>query len=297
MTTAMWHFISEQISSALDMPFICQHQKKATGGDTHQSFVIRDERHRFFVKTHPLDERRPLKCEADGLRALASVNGVQVPSVITCGELSAEGQQIEYLVLSHLRFRDKQSAQDYYALGEMVARLHSAGGYHGYGWETNNFIGGSVQVNGWYSNWADFFAEQRIGSMLERLSQKGQTLTNNDQLVETVRATLKGHQPTPALLHGDLWRGNAGVTCHGPAIYDPAVYVGDNEADIAMTSLFGGFPTSFYDGYEAHCPLAPDYAVRKPIYQLYHILNHGLLFGGGYISQAQSIINHIPSHH
>ena len=290
VASAMWHFISEQISSALDMPFICQHQKVAPGGDTHQSFVIRDDRHRFFVKVHPLEEHRPLRCEADGLTALANVDGVSVPKVITCGELEVEHTTMEYLVLSHLRFNSTRAANDDFELGKMVASLHQARDYSHYGWREDNFIGASTQYNGWFENWADFFAQRRIGSMLERLAHQGTTLTNHEQLVEKVRTVLASHQPTPSLLHGDLWSGNAGVTSRGPVIFDPAVYVGDAETDLAMTALFGGFSSAFYEGYQSRCAISEDYPTRKPIYQLYHILNHALLFGSGYANQAKSII-------
>lgn len=290
VASAMWHFISEQISSALDMPFICQHQKVASGGDTHKSFVIRDDRHRFFVKVHPLTKRRPLRCEAEGLAALNKIEGVSVPQVITCGELEVEETSMEYLVLSHLSFQSNSKLDTDYALGKMVARLHQSREYTRYGWHEDNFIGASPQENGWYDNWADFFARRRIGSMLERLASKGITLTDNHQLVENVRDLLSDHHPAPSLLHGDLWSGNAGITARGPVIFDPAVYVGDAETDLAMTSLFGGFSSAFYDGYQSCCSIAEEYATRKPIYQLYHILNHALLFGGGYPNQAKSLI-------
>ena len=101
------------------------------------------------------------------------------------------------------------------------------------------------------------------------------------------------HQPHPSLLHGDLWKGNVGFTKKGPVIYDPAVYVGDAETDLAMAELFGGFPDAFFQGYNNVSPIEKNYNQRKPIYQLYHILNHGLLFGAHYIVQAKDIINDI----
>ncbi|GGW76306.1 hypothetical protein GCM10007391_06120 [Alteromonas halophila] len=293
VTATMWHFISEQISSALDMPFICQHQKMASGGDTHQCFVIRDERHRFFVKIHPLEASKPLKCEAEGLSAMAAIEGVSVPRVIACGDVHVDGRDIEYLVLSHLRFQPSVDTATLYGLGKMVARLHQANGYAHYGWDEDNFIGASVQENGWYENWADFFAEKRIGSMLERFSRKGMMITDNDVLVNSVHQQLSSHHPAPSLLHGDLWSGNAGATNKGPVLYDPAVYVGDAETDLAMTELFGGFGEAFYEGYRSEHAIADGYAARKPIYQLYHILNHALLFGSGYANQAKSLISQI----
>ena len=98
------------------------------------------------------------------------------------------------------------------------------------------------------------------------------------------------------LLHGDLWSGNYACTRAGePVIFDPAVYYGDREADLAMTELFGGFGGAFYSAYENDYPLDPGYGVRKTLYNLYHILNHLNLFGGGYHSQAQGMIDSLLS--
>jgi fructosamine-3-kinase len=113
---------------------------------------------------------------------------------------------------------------------------------------------------------------------------------------EAVPALLAGREPEASLLHGDLWSGNYGFTRAGePVIFDPAVYYGDREADLAMTELFGGFGKAFYDAYQASWPLADGYAVRKLLYNLYHILNHFNLFGGGYLSQAQGMMDRLLS--
>ena len=105
-----------------------------------------------------------------------------------------------------------------------------------------------------------------------------------------VRRLLEGHRPEASLLHGDLWSGNAGFTQDGPVIFDPAVYYGDREADLAMTELFGGFPRSFYDAYDAEWPLPQGYEIRKEVYNLYHLLNHLNLFGAGYLAQVQATL-------
>ena len=103
------------------------------------------------------------------------------------------------------------------------------------------------------------------------------------------RAFLKGYNPEPSFLHGDLWSGNYGICTDGvPALFDPAVYFGDRETDLAMTELFGGFSTGFYDAYNEVWPIAAEYKERKAFYNIYHILNHANLFGGRYLTQAQS---------
>jgi len=105
-----------------------------------------------------------------------------------------------------------------------------------------------------------------------------------------------GYRPVASLLHGDLWSGNYAYTHEGePVIFDPAVYYGDREADIAMTELFGGFGREFYTAYREVYPLDEGYAVRKTLYNLYHILNHLNLFGGGYLTQAQGMVDRLLS--
>jgi fructosamine-3-kinase len=101
---------------------------------------------------------------------------------------------------------------------------------------------------------------------------------------------LENHKPQPSLLHGDLWSGNAGFTSEGPVVFDPAVYYGDREADLAMTELFGGFPREFYDAYSKEWPVDDGYARRKHLYNLYHLLNHLNLFGGGYLGQVKATL-------
>jgi fructosamine-3-kinase len=105
---------------------------------------------------------------------------------------------------------------------------------------------------------------------------------------------LLDHTPAPSLLHGDLWSGNADFTASGePVIFDPAVYYGDREADLAMSELFGGFPAEFYAGYRRVYPLDGGYERRRPVYNLYHVLNHANLFGGGYVFQANRMMEQI----
>lgn len=117
---------------------------------------------------------------------------------------------------------------------------------------------------------------------------------NQEKLLAAIPELLADHQVEPALVHGDLWGGNAGCTVSGePVIFDPATYFGDREVDIAMTELFGGFPAAFYQGYNEVFPLDAGYEQRKTLYNLYHIINHFNLFGGGYASQANRMIDKI----
>ena len=288
----MWHFISDHISDATGALFVCQHRTKAPGGDSHNSFIIHDERRRFFVKVRPCEGEVTLIFEADGLHAIAKTNTLHTPVVICHGTLDEGGKEYEYLVLSHIRFCTGTD-QDWFTLGKQLAGMHNIDQGQQYGWHEDNRIGLSPQRNVLHRSWPTFFSEFRIGAMLNRLAEKGERLTNNDVLVTAVNTLLYNHHPSPSLLHGDLWSGNAGFCKKGPVIFDPAVYIGDSETDIAMTELFGGFNSEFYRGYASVRPLDDGYPERKQAYQLYHILNHALLFGGHYQNMAKSVINDI----
>lgn len=161
----------------------------------------------------------------------------------------------------------------------MVAAMHRVTGPR-YGWATDNFIGLAPQKNGWREDWAEFWRECRLRPQFERAGLKG----------EYFEDLLKDHHPQPSLLHGDLWNGNVGFTAEGPVIFDPAVYYGDREADLAMTELFGGFPAEFYSEYNKAFPVSKEYETRKHLYNLYHLLNHLNLFGAGYRGQVEATL-------
>jgi fructosamine-3-kinase len=193
--------------------------------------------------------------------------------------------QNDVLILEEL---DLHRDGDYGALARMLARVHRVTGPR-YGWPHDNHIGLGIQANGWCADWAEFWRERRMRPQIE-------LARNNGFIVEEppVERLLAGHRPEPSLLHGDLWRGNAGFIPGAaglePVVFDPAVYYGDRECDLAMTELFGGFPRAFYDAYAEAYPLAAGYEKRKTLYNLYHLLNHLNLFGEGYLAQVQGAL-------
>jgi fructosamine-3-kinase len=226
--------------------------------------------------------------EADGLAALAAA-GARVPAPLCRGEVGEEA----FLVLEHLELR---GTGDHAALGRMLAQVHAARGEF-YGWRRDNYIGRTPQINRRSSSWIDFWRDSRLRPQLALGRKNGLgsgLLGKGERLLEAVPRLLSGHAPPAALLHGDLWGGNAGFLASGaPALFDPAVYWGDREADLAMTELFGGFPESFYSAYAEIAPLDPGYATRKNLYNLYHVFNHANLFGGGYASGAERMIDRL----
>jgi len=168
----------------------------------------------------------------------------------------------------------------------MLAQLHRATGPR-FGWERDNFIGPTPQHNGWSDDWRDFFLEKRLKPQFELAR------TNGFSLEMPSLSLLDNHRPQPSLLHGDLWSGNAGFSNGQPVIFDPSVYYGDREADLAMTELFGGFPDEFYSAYRKEFPVEGGYEKRKHLYNLYHLLNHLNIFGGGYLAQVQSTLRQL----
>lgn len=290
----MWHFISEHISQQTNNLFICQHRTELNGGDSHKSYVIRDDAKRYFVKTAPLQPSPYLACEADSLDALAKTQTIATPKVVCRGIASCHGEETEYLVLQHLKFIDGSDVS-WQQLGESLAKLHRANIKDTMGWRYDNYIGKTKQLNTSCHDWPTFYAENRVAAMLEALAEKGILLGDIDAITTLIKHKLDGHHPSLSLLHGDLWSGNVGFTRSQSYVFDPASYIGDRETDIAMSELFGGFPPAFYQAYKTAFPLSPLYSVRKEVYQLYHVLNHALLFHEPYVSMAKSTIKGLHS--
>ncbi|MEI8252100.1 MAG: fructosamine kinase family protein [Synechococcus sp. ELA057] len=245
-----------------------------------------------------------LALEADGLAALAQAaagSGLTIPAVLA---LERIGDQA-LLLLEWLDLAAGGTTADWWQLGASLARLHRASLERPcapgdrldgvYGWHRDNAIGRTPQANGWLGDWAEFVLQRRLEPQLRMLQQKGTPLRRGEQLLERARQLLAGHQPEPVLVHGDLWAGNASLTSAGGAVFDPAVYRGDREVDLAMAQLFGGFPPAFFSGYQQSWPLPADHGSRVSLYNLYHLLNHANLFGGGYHAQAQACADSLLS--
>jgi fructosamine-3-kinase len=236
-----------------------------------------------------------LYAEYSGIKEMAETNTIKVPRPIAFGEHHGPGRDIAFVVFEYLEFCGGGSG---YQLGQNLAKMHRC--LHSdckFGFHVNNTIGATPQPNlPWKDNWADFWDEHRLGHMLKLTNNAGL----NKDAVEKLRLKtreLLSHNPDPSLIHGDLWGGNKSFAkVDGkvvPVIFDPATYYGDREADIAMTYVFGGFGCDFYEGYESEWALPEGHQKRKTVYNLYHILNHDVLFGGMYLRQAQGMIDQI----
>ena len=278
--------ISAAIAECIGRPFIANSAQPVGGGSIHRAWQLSDGVRRYFVKTNELATAPMFAAEAQGLQALSAV--VRTPAVITAGQTARQA----FLVLEHLDLANLDS-QGGARLGEALVQLHRTRG-DTFGWSTDNFIGTTPQQNTAHPSWPHFFGELRLRPQLMLALQNGMDkvlIGKGEAVIERIGGLFIDYRPSPSLLHGDLWSGNAAQLADGtPVIYDPACYYGDREADVAMAELFGGFPVSFYAAYRNAWPLDSGYEARKPLYNLYHILNHFNLFGGAYLGQAQRMI-------
>lgn len=262
----------------------------AGGGSISRACIAETADGKWFVKLNRAGLLGMFEAEADGLRALAGCAAVRVPRVAGCGVAGESA----YLVLEYIDMRPLPHGPAAASAGRALAALHRLAGRE-FGWERDNFIGSTPQQNRLHADWAVFFAEERLRPQFALARQRGGAaalIDRGERLAERLPALLDGHRPEPSLLHGDLWGGNAAVDAAGKLVlFDPAVYFGDREADLAMTELFGGFPPAFHAAYREAWPLADGYPRRRTLYNLYHVLNHFNLFGGGYGRQAERMIN------
>jgi len=284
-----WHSIQQQIQDQVGNAFEVEHARAISGGCINQGYCLSGRGQTYFVKLNAAHRVDMFAAEAAGLQALAAANAIRVPQPICWGAAESAYLVLEYMPLSS---QGEQSS-----LGEAIAALHQVTQAQ-FGWHRHNTLGLTPQHNTPCDDWVTFYAQSRLQPQLALAADNGGAAVGERgaRLVEHLAAFFTDYQPQPSLLHGDLWSGNYAFDEQArPVIYDPAVYFGDREADIAMTTLFGGFSAAFYAGYAAVYPLDPGYETRKTLYNLYHILNHYNLFGGGYLAQAGRMIDQLLS--
>ena len=252
-------------------------QRAIAGFDGVLHLLPHDGERAYFVKVNSADKAAMFAAEACGLEEISRAGAVRVPQPICHGTTP----HASWLALEYIELREADD-EGMRRLGRNLARLHRVAGAR-FGWHRDNTIGSTPQPNAPADDWTTFWRERRLRPQIEVARAKGFDVPNLDP-----RGILQNHKPQPSLLHGDLWSGNVGFTADGPVVFDPAVYYGDREADLAMTELFGGFPRAFYDAYNETLPLDAGYVRRKHLYNLYHLLNHLNFFGRGYLGQVKS---------
>ena len=278
--------INQAISKATGIPFTPLKQRSVSGGCINQSYLLADNQRSFFVKLNDAKRLAMFEAETAGLQQILASQTVRAPRPLCHGVADDQA----FLVMEYL---DLRAHGDAAALGQQLALMHRPQQTY-FGGPRDNTLGSTPQPNTQTAGWITFLREQRIGYQLRLAAQNGyggKLQTQGEKLLTGLDQFFTDYQPQASLLHGDLWGGNHAYLADGtPVIFDPAVYCGDRETDLAMTELFGGFAPALYAAYREAWPLDAGYAVRKTLYNLYHILNHANLFGGGYAAQAQRMV-------
>lgn len=286
----LWDAIARAIGQATGQPFELRDRGGVGGGCINETVRLEGtDGRRYFVKLNHAGRLDMFQAEYEGLAELAAPRALHVPEPVAVG--TAAGRA--YLVMEYIPLGGRGAGA---ALGEGLSALHRTTRPR-FGWHRDNTIGSTPQINTETDDWVEFWRRHRLGFQLDLAARKGhggRLQRLGERVMEKLPALFTDYIPQPSLLHGDLWGGNWGTDSEGrPVIFDPAVYYGDREADLAMTELFGGFGPDFYAAYQAAWPLDSGYRVRKTLYNLYHVLNHLNLFGGGYGSQAEHMMERL----
>ncbi len=284
----MWQAIAKQISDVTGRPFIISERESVNGGEINDCYMLSDGSIRYFVKINDRAELPIFETELESLQQLDQSDDIFVPSPIHVGTT----KECAFLVLNYLPTKPMDNKSSF-ELGVSLANHHLWGDQLEYGFDCDNYLGNVLQINTWQRKWGSFFAEQRIGWMLQLLHEKGITLGDIDTIVKNTKHILHTHQPKPALLHGDFWHGNIALSVKGAICYDPASYWGDPECDLAMSVLFGGFKDSFFEGYRSIIPVSSGFETRQNLYRLYYVLNNCIMFGGEYLQHAEKLIEQL----
>jgi fructosamine-3-kinase len=264
--------------------------RRIEGGCINDCFRYETSTGAIFVKVAPAAALDRFEAEAAGLNELRSAKAIRVPQVLGVGL----GEHHALLVLEWIKLSQSNSIA--VKLGEQLAVQHRAIKPL-FGWKRHNFIGSTPQVSFWSRSWVNFWREHRLEAQLNLAEQKGadDNVIERTALLSTlIDGFFVSYSPVASLLHGDLWNGNCAADATGtPVVFDPAVYYGDRECDLAMTRLFGGFSPEFYAAYDAAWPLENGWQHRTDLYNLYHVLNHFNLFGGSYLSQVGAMVERL----
>ncbi len=284
----MWHAISLHLSDAIRKPFIITEKHLIDDSGSSASYRISNGQNNFFLKMTDKNFISMFESEAENLRHLHELSELTLPEVFYVGTVKDKAIIIlEYMPISSL---DVETA---FHLGTKLAKLHQHDIQLEYGFDIDNHIGFTEQRNHWHKNWAIFFADHRIGFQLQLAKEHKIHFGNIERIVNEIKDRLHGHQPNPSFVHGDFWHGNTGKVDATPIIYDPACYWGDREVDLANARLFGGFPDAFFEGYDYVWPLPAKHEEREGIYNLYHMLNHCLLYGGFYLEETEALLDEL----
>jgi len=286
-----WSEIEQAIRARTGSRFHIDSKCPVGGGCINDAYRVTGQGSNYFIKLNQSSRLDMFEAEFDGLSEMFDTGTIRVPKPL----LSGVAGHKSFLVMEFIPMGHQGSPE---RMGKQLALMHRKTADY-FGWHRDNTIGSTAQPNHWTEDWVGFLRRYRLGYQIELAAQKGigaHAVGLVEKLMGHLDCFYSDYQPMPSLLHGDLWGGNAGFDADGnPVIFDPATYYGDREADLAMTELFGGFDNNFYAAYANIWPIEPGYPVRKTLYNLYHILNHYNLFGGGYGRQAEGMAGQLLS--
>lgn len=259
----------------------------------HQFYLLKTDLGPIFVKEGSLSSLKGYQAEAMALQAIEKTKTVRVPHAFCAAVLGKKA----YLALEYLEMYPRSPEMDH-ILGEKLAAMHLKAAPSQFGFDCDNTLGPTPQMNPWTESWVEFFRKFRLEYQLHLIRERYQdeaVIELGNRLCERLESLFQSLKIRPSLLHGDLWSGNAAVSSGEPVIFDPACYYGHHEAELSIMKMFGGFSQSFFEAYHAHIPKAEGFEKRQQCYQLYHYLNHYNIFGPGYRQSCLNILHHLES--
>jgi protein-ribulosamine 3-kinase len=287
--------ITNAIEKALSKKIGCmqvQGPNETTQGVANQYFKYDTDKGVFFVKTQHSPDITPFAAEARALQLIDETNTIRVPLPNYYGTCKDEC----FLILENIDlFPHTETSMA--LLGQQLAQMHMKGKESRFGFDMNNTIGATPQINDWSEEWVEFFREQRLECQLQLIEDRyhdNELLSAAERIIEKLPHYFQGVAITPSLLHGDLWHANTAADKEGqPVVFDPSSYYGHSEADLCMAKMFGGFPPAFFEAYHAVIPQAPGFESRQKLYSLYHALNHYNIFGVGYRKSCLQLLSEL----
>ena len=289
MKQSDWQIVTDLIRDKLNLDCQLKDICAVHGGDINQAWRLDSGDTKYFVKTNQHENLAMFEAEQFGLRSLKQSQSIRVPEVIGCGQTENEA----FIVIEFINLGGTINDAQF---GHQLAAMHQHG-HQAFGFEIDNTIGTTPQINTFNEDWVLFWQQNRLGYQLRLAHSNGldrEMIKLGDRLNERMNRFFTDYRPVPSLLHGDLWSGNRAADERGNSvIFDPASYYGDHEADLAMMELFGQPSGEFFDAYRDVFKIDSGYSIRRDLYNLYHILNHANLFGGGYGASAKTMIERL----
>ena len=284
-----WELLATELTRQSRLPAAKVRATPLAGGDINRAFRVEIGSETCFVKTNHARLLAMFEAERAGLDAINASNAIRVPEVYLTG---CQGDEA-YIVMEYIELSGRAQPE---RLAQALAAMHHCCQPR-FGFDCDNTIGSTPQRNAYSDDWVEFWRLHRLGFQLWLAQRNGfdaDLIDAGGRLVEALDDFFVDYRPRASLLHGDLWSGNQAADAAGnPVIYDPACYYGDHEADLAMMELFGNPGERFFAAYHERFPIDPGYRRRRDLYNLYHVLNHANLFGGGYGVQALRMIEHL----